>query len=219
MKEWATKEIELACKRENPNWDGVSFDYGCACYQSALKAYNSLCEDNHSNTSYNFTKNILIRLLNELPLSPITEKDFEDGNLCNIKENGKNILLKQCTRRYSLWKEEDEDGNIIYRDTDRQCCVDINNENCVYSSKTATDIINEMFPITMPYLPETKKYKVYTEDFLVDKENGDYDTKGYLYCITPSGEKVEINRFYAEKEKRFVEITKEEYEERKKNKR
>jgi hypothetical protein len=26
---WAEKEIELACKHENPDWDGESFDYGC----------------------------------------------------------------------------------------------------------------------------------------------------------------------------------------------
>ena len=28
LNEWAEKEIEIACKRENPNWDGKSFDYG-----------------------------------------------------------------------------------------------------------------------------------------------------------------------------------------------
>ena len=63
LKEWAKREVEIACKKENPNWDGKSFDYGCACYQSALKAYQSLCEDEHSGMSFNITKNILIRLI------------------------------------------------------------------------------------------------------------------------------------------------------------
>ena len=40
--DWAEKEIKIACKKENPEWDGKSFDYGCACYQSALKAFKSL---------------------------------------------------------------------------------------------------------------------------------------------------------------------------------
>ena len=67
--EWAEREIEIACKKENPNWDGKSFDYGCACYQSALKAYKSLCEDEHSGGSFNITKNIpvLRRGLNTFP--------------------------------------------------------------------------------------------------------------------------------------------------------
>ena len=74
--EWAEREIEIACKKENPNWDGKSFDYGCACYQSALKAYKSLCEDEHSGFSFGLTKNILIRLMDGLPLMPITDEDF-----------------------------------------------------------------------------------------------------------------------------------------------
>ena len=74
--EWAEKEIEIACKKENPNWDGKSFDYGCACYQSALKAYKSLCEDDHSGFSFGLTKNILIRLMNGLPLKPIIIKSI-----------------------------------------------------------------------------------------------------------------------------------------------
>ena len=76
IREWAEKEVEIACKKENPNWDGKSFDYGCSCYQSALKAYKSLCEDSHSGSSFNLTKNILIRLMNDLPLTPITDEDF-----------------------------------------------------------------------------------------------------------------------------------------------
>ena len=51
--EWAEREVEIACKKENPNWDGKSFNYGCSCYQSALKAYESLCEDGQSGTSFN----------------------------------------------------------------------------------------------------------------------------------------------------------------------
>ena len=28
LKDWAKKEVEVACKRENPNWDGASFGSG-----------------------------------------------------------------------------------------------------------------------------------------------------------------------------------------------
>lgn len=44
MSEWARKEVEIACKKENPDGD-CGFDYGCSCYDSALRAFESLCED------------------------------------------------------------------------------------------------------------------------------------------------------------------------------
>ena len=47
MKEWAKREIELACKRERGDKDPNKWDYGVACYESAFKAFNSLLEDEH----------------------------------------------------------------------------------------------------------------------------------------------------------------------------
>ena len=37
-KEWIDQEVERACKRENPKWDGKSLDYGCSCYANAGEA-------------------------------------------------------------------------------------------------------------------------------------------------------------------------------------
>ena len=78
-----------------------------------------------------------------------------------------------------------------------------------------------MFPITMPYMPG-KPIKVYCEDFLTDKKNGDFDTVGVFYALkTENGEqhRIEINRFFREsednKEGSLTEISKEEYYERK----
>ena len=58
-------------------------------------------------------------------------------------------------------------------------------------------------------------FKIYTEDFLVDPAKGDYDTVGILYVITPSMEKVAINRYFKEAPKGFAEIDEAEYKERK----
>jgi len=81
-----------------------------------------------------------------------------------------------------------------------------------------------MFPIVMPYMPG-KPIKVYCEDFLTDKKNGDFDTVGIFYAIkTENGqqERIEINRFFREpegdEEKKWIEISKEEYDERKSRK-
>lgn len=62
MLEWARREVKIACEKENPNRKGDDFDYGCACCESALKAFESLCEDGHSGFSIKMTQAILNRL-------------------------------------------------------------------------------------------------------------------------------------------------------------
>ena len=42
--------------------------------------------------------------------------------------------------------------------------------------------------------------------------NGDYDTMAALYLIKPDGERVEINKYWTEKNGDMVEIGKEEYD-------
>ena len=51
MLEWAKREVEIACKNENPDRKEGEFDYGCACYEGALKAFKSLCNQGHSGMS------------------------------------------------------------------------------------------------------------------------------------------------------------------------
>ena len=75
LEKWAEKEIEIACKKENPNREEGEWDYGCACYESALKAFKSLLEDEHSGFSISITKNILNRLIDGKPLTPIEDTD------------------------------------------------------------------------------------------------------------------------------------------------
>ena len=223
MKNWAENECRIACKRENPNFnfDSDEFDYGCSCYKSALKAYNSLMEDGHSGMSFSFTKNILIRLMNGQPLTPITDEDFfsvergtEDWPADSeefLKEHGLKSDL-QCPRMSSLFREEKLDGTVTYHDNNRAYFIDIDDPSWTYH--TSTKFLDEMFPITMPYYPNEKPYKIYTQEFLTDKKNGDFDTKAILYMISPEGEKIELNIFEAEIDKKWVKITKDEYIER-----
>ena len=219
MLEWAKKEIELACKKENPNWDGESFDYGCSCYQSALKAFESLCNDDHSGYSFSVTKNILIRLMNHLPLRPSTDEDFkvtEDTiheQPAYLKERGLKSDI-QCPRMSSLFRQEYLDGTICYEDISRSQGVNVDTY-CTYGGGGINKYVNKFFPITMPYYPSINKFKVFTEDFLLDIKNGDYDHKAYLYMITPEGERIEINEYFKEVDNKWVQISKEEYEQNK----
>lgn len=134
MTEWAKREVEIASKRERGDKPESEWDYGCACYDSALKAFESLCGDGHSGFSIGITKGILNRLIDGKPLTPI--EDIADVIVC--------------------------------------------------------------------------------DELLTDRKNGDFDTLAVLYIQRSHGEKVEVNRYFKEGEKSFIEISPEEYEERKK---
>lgn len=215
MTDWARREVEIACKKENPNWDGKSFDYGCACYQSALKAYESLCGDGHSGFSFSMTRSILERLMNGLPLTPITEEDFNNVPKENNLPNKNGSVDIQCPRMYSLFKSIDKDGNVTYRDIDRVVCVNAEYEDDTFSS-ARDKIVDEMFPIQLPYCPPKGNFKLYLINFATDNCKGDYDTTAILYLITPDGERVDINKYYAEdlKSGKMVEISEYMYKER-----
>lgn len=227
VSDWAENECRIACKRENPDFnfdDKDAWDYGCSCYKSALKAYRSLMEDGHSGMSFSFTKNILIRLMNEQPLTPITDEDFftvehgtEDwpGEPDEwLKEQGLKSDL-QCPRMFSLFRKEHLDGTVTYHDNNRCYFIDIDNPSWTYHSNS--DFLDKMFPIIMPYYPNEKPYKIYTQEILTDKKNGDFDTKAILYMISPEGEKIDLNIFEAEINGHWVNISKEEYIKRFKN--
>jgi len=216
MQTWAEKEIEIACKRERADSkveDG-EWDYGCACYESALKAYKSLIEDGHSGFSISMTKHILNRLIDGKPLTPIEDTPDVWYDISDISGLNGEVINYQCKRMSSLFKYVYADGTVVYKDFDRYYCVNINNTEVTYYSGLVQRIIDEMFPITMPYFPG-KPIKVYCEDFLTDRKNGDFDTVGIFYAIKPDGEKIEINRFFKESEDSWDEIDEVEYNERK----
>ena len=217
MYSWAEQECRLACKKENPDFDFDSddFDYGCSCYKSALKAYKSLAEDGHSGMSFSFTRDILERLMRHEPLTPITDDDFKgEDSICSDKDLASRRLKSeiQCPRMSSLFRKETVDGDVTYNDLNRAYCIDVENPSDTFSSRV-DNIVDELFPIKMPYLPEKGKYKVYVQTFLTDKKNGDFDTRGVIYLTTPDGKRIDINRYYTEKNGEMVEISKDEYDE------
>ena len=214
MTEWARREVEIACKRENPDRKEGEWDYGCACYESALKAYECLAADGHSGMSWGLTRNILIRLMDGKALTPIEDNE-EDWDECRGWNDGRKHY--QCKRMSSLFKDVYPDGTVKYTDTNRVTVCYLESSDTWWHNGMVTNMIHEMFPITFPYIPEDKQYRVYAEQFLYEEGNGDYDTEAILYCIKPDGEKVDICRYFGEVDGKFVEISLEEYTERKAN--
>ena len=203
MKNWAKKEVELFKEKQD--------DYGKLCADSALDAFLSLMTDNHSGFSIKITQNLLNRLINGQPLQPIEDKDFfvndkDYSFLSESEEQLKKVGLKsslQCPRMSSLFRNEKLDGTVIYDDVERTIFIDTYDENnpSTWHSGGADKIVDKLFPITMPYYPSTKQYKVYGKSMYID-ENGNDKTKEhpgtvnktiYEYLITPKGERIELN--------------------------
>ena len=210
MKQWAENEVKLACKREAHDHKEDEWDYGCACYESALKAYNSLLDDGHSGLSWSFTRVILDRLMHGKPLTPI-----EEGDIWNEIGGGSDgPTIYQCRRMSSLFKRVYADGRAEYSDNDFYVCKNIDT-GITFQGGPVSRIISSMFPITFPYFPPTKPMVVYVEEFLFDKKNGDFDTVGILYAVKADGEKVKINRYLAETPSGFRDIDRYDYDMRK----
>lgn len=194
MTEWAKKEVELYKEKQD--------DYGKLCADSALKAFLSLMDDGHSGFSIKITQKLLNRLINGQPLQPIEDKDFvQDPSMPQdseeyLKENNLKSEI-QCPRMPSLFRCEHLDGKIEYHDNYRAYCFDIDNPHITYTSHLCK-IIDELYPITMPYYPSVNKYKIAIEDRLHDKSLGDYDLIRIAYIIKPNSEKEIINRCYQE---------------------
>ena len=209
MTEWARREVEIACKRENPDREEGEWDYGCACYESALKAYECLSEHGHSGFSWGLTRNVLMRLMDGKPLTPIEDNEEDWKESRGYNDGGKHY---QCKRMSSLFKDVSADGTVKYTDVNRVEMFNVESPDVAWSNGYIRDLIDERFPITFPYIPEVRPYRVYVEEFLYEEGNGDYDTIGILYCVKPDGEKVDLNIYLGEVDGKFVEISLHEYD-------
>ena len=212
MDDWAKNEIEIACKYERGDKNPEEFDYGCACYESAYKAFQSLMEDGHSGMSISFTKAILNRLIDGKPLTPIEDTPDIWNDITDRQEN---YTSYQCKRMSSLFKDVYDDGTVKYHDIDRFYCLDKDDPNvggC--HNGFISQILDDQFPIVMPYSPASKPWYVYCSEGLSDPKNGDFDSIGIHYVLKPNGKRVDINRFFKEGENELIEIDKQEYDNR-----
>ena len=211
--DWAKTEIQLAIDKEQRNANQNEWNYGTECYKSALKAYESLLSDEHSGCSIEVTQSILNRLIDGNPLTPI--EDTEDT--WNLVSQKGGVNTYQCSRMSSLFKKvikhDSDKETVSYNNLDACYCVE-DDESIPYHSSLINRLYSEMFPITMPYMPPTAPDMAVCKEILTDPKNGDFDTVAFLYVQKPSGERIEVNRYFKEVETGWKEISRTEYEER-----
>ncbi len=205
MSDWAEREVELACKKE----DG----YGAGCYRSALKAFRSLCDDGHSGCSIGITKSILNRLIDGKPLTTIEDTPDVWIECCWGDSDGKAVY--QNSRMSGLFKDVYPDGTVTFNDVDRVTLIEVEDDGTETSwhSGLASKLVDEIIgPITLPYYPKSKPYKVYAQQFdSVNAEVGCFDTTHVIKIVDPDGNVIPCERYYAETTDSMKEISKEEY--------
>lgn len=148
-------------------------------------------------------------------LTPIED----DPDIWTKVEFGENDPIQhfQCKRMSSLFKDVAEDGTVTYSDVNRVQLINKESPDIPFRNGFGTRLIDKMYPITLPYFPADKKFKIIIEEFLTDEKNGDFDTVGYLQLILPNGEVVDLNGYFKDGPDGMVRIEQAEYEERKAN--
>ena len=218
--EWATNEVSYKLNELEKSYndsENIDFKYIKKCYESALKAIKSLYGDDHSLFFIQDTKAILDQLIDRKPLSPIKETDEWEYNYTVDKFN---YDIYSSIRFPALTKRIYKDGKIQYRDMYRTYGIFINAENEVpYTFRLLNDVIDEMFPMVMPYYPDTR-YRVYYEEISSDQNAKEYKSVIFIsHAIKePTNERIEIGRYFIEGDYDndtyygYKEISKEEYE-------
>ena len=206
MKEWAKNEVELFKKSLN-DADEFSSDYAKCCANSALKAFESLLEDGHSGMSIDITRNMLNDLIKGIPLTPITEKDF--NGVEGHSENS--VMVYQCPRMTSLFKYENSKGDVWYKDINRAAGL-CDGEDTLFYNGIISRVVDEMFPIKLPYRGSNAPFIIYCREHKFYNTPGDYDTR-FLYKIKkPDNTIIDIQRVFTERGNEIVEIDIDEYQ-------
>lgn len=209
--DWAKEQCRLYTL---DHYDPDEQKYIDGCCNSALKAFKSLLEDGHSGMSINITLRILNNLVDRKPLVPIQNRK-EDWVYYNTHEN---VTYYYHRYYHSLSKRHHDDTGVDeFHDRQRFLCKPSTSRDGVsWYSRFCSDIGHQMFPISFPYEPEAKPYKIIVDEYLTDRQNGDFDTMAIRSIITPDGQNRIVEQYFKEIDYDFVPISKLEFEERRK---
>lgn len=179
----------------------------------AIRALRELCYIGYTKKNLYHAFNLLDMLVKGYHLLPL-----EDNDDCWVFSYNRPEYTcyhhKKCT---GVFKDVYNDGRPPrYNDVNRVNGQDIDSKSW-YHSGFLDDIVNEHFPIKFPYLAGEVTYLVTTETLLIDRKNGDFDTRA-IFEIIPSdnSEPVKIYRYFTERDGETVEIDVETYNELKK---
>lgn len=211
--EWIKNEISIACNKKE--WEGnsvvsrVDFNLAKAAFLIVEDVLSVLLKNEYSDDYYEIIRKTVTDLINEKPLTPIKDipevwedvKDNNDESICRIY---------RCIRKKTLYKFVYPDGSIRFTDKKR---VVFKNQNKEEYFDFVTDLIDDLYPIKMPY-DASKTILVNGNKFLLYKNSPlNYDTLSIKNCIV-DGDVKEINKFYVRTSSGNTEISEQTYQSR-----
>lgn len=211
MIDWARREVSLIRDIEKRRLECWEFEEVAECYDAALEAFESLLQPRPMYLDMDTTKNILNRLLNYKPLSPIEDIDDEWEDAVVIRESsGKQQVRYIHKRMESLYKYINANGSVGFIDLSQFQFVSLDS-SALYPCDFLREVVGKMYPISMPYTPMDGPITVYVQQFLVDQRNKDFDTMMILYVVKPDGVRYDVNRYFRKGKGPWFEIGSNEY--------
>lgn len=197
---WAMHEISILTKNSD--------SYMKACCNSAMKAYMSLRDDEHSGMSIGLTKTILNRLINGVPLTELTGDESEWSELTDSNDSV-NYVEYVNNRCSSVYKKVYADGTVTYSWLDRYIFKDIHSST-TWHTGAFNNYLNKIFgEITFPFYP-SNSITVYVEEFLKDPNNGDFDHEALLYAMD-GNKRVNLYKYHKEENGKWVDQDRDSY--------
>lgn len=144
--DWVKNEVDIVKKTESLD------EYSLLCLDSAVKAYNCLMEDEHSGASIKLTQNILNKLINCIPLTPILDTpDVWTSCMQTTSDNGDIIECYSNIRKPGLYKDVNtKTGEITFKDVNR-VVAHKKDSNVIFYQGLVSEVVDEQYPITFPY--------------------------------------------------------------------
>lgn len=181
------REVQIALSR-----DKTLPDLARSIYNSALGAYAAVLRGDHSGYSWEVTRSVVDRMLRELALTPVLDEDFVD---IEAEEPA------TTPRQFGLFKRLESDGSVTYTDNKRSVGVYLDT-GMAFTSGLVRKVVDEMFPIEMPYYTPSTPYRVYVRTYC-DKgfpnDHHDFNREWVSHVITPSGQYLPIDRTWVDK--------------------
>lgn len=169
----------------------------------AIKIYKLLLKKGYSANGIYLITDFINKITEGKPLTPLTNDEDEWKHIAKPESIiGLYPLYKkyQNTRYNDLFKDVYHDGTVIYHDNNRVACYDPIMEN-YFSFGLVNKICDEIYPITMPYMPGDSDCEVQVFTFQYNQENvekSDFDTVIVLSLHAKEGKNIPINRFFRE---------------------
>lgn len=200
-KVWGQKEIDLAKLK----YEKLKPTYEIA-EEMFAKVYPTITQ--HEDRDVRKATELLTRLMNGYPLSPITD-DPEEWEM----EDDGDFTIYRSIRRPSLFKRVALDGDkkcVQYIDKDRYEVIDVNTMSITNERRFCEILLDAADPITMPYFPYAK-IKVFTDGFTL----GEDEYAGLMYFRAMDGMMYKIDKYYrigkVPEERTVIEVSRGEF--------